>query len=392
MNVFWEILFWVSVLCILHTYVLFPWILSLLSKNKKQNNIIYFPKETELPKVSILLAAYNEEKVIEEKILSTFESNYPLEKIEFLIGSDASTDHTNAIIEKYTFQFPQLKLIHFSGRTGKAGIINSLSDLASNEIFILTDANVLFDKDTIYELVKHYKNPAISLVGGNIVNERVKNDGISKQEKTYLDRENIIKYQEGILWGSMIGAFGGCYSIRKSHYAKVPPRFFMGDFFITMHVLKIGGHAINEINAICFEDISNKISEEFRRKVRISIGNFQNLSRYYSLLWPPFKGQAFAFLSHKVLRWFGPIFILLMLISSIFLSMDSYFYTSWAILQLISLLLPLYDTILKKLHIHIFILRLITHFYLMNLALLIGLFRFIGGVKSNIWKPTERFQ
>ncbi len=376
----------------MHTYVIFPFLLSLFARNKKQNSIIYTEGDDALPKVSILLAAYNEEKVIEEKIKSTFNTTYPKNKIEFLIGSDASTDKTNSIIEKFSLIYPELKLHHFAGRTGKAGIINELSDKASNDIFILTDANVFFDTDTIYQLVKHYKNNEIALVGGNILNERLKHDGISHQEKQYLDRENIIKYQEGILWGSMIGAFGGCYSVRRTHYAKVPPRFFMDDFFITMHALKKGGKAINELDAVCYEDISNKISEEFRRKVRISIGNFQNLSRYYSMLWPPYKGQAFAFFSHKVLRWFGPIFILLMLVSGMILSLNSYVYFSFFILQFLSMLLPVYDAILKKMHIHVFLLRLISHFYLMNLALLVGLYRFIVGVKSNVWKPTERFQ
>lgn len=386
-----EIIFWISLLCLLHTYIFFPLILQILAGKKKQNRFVY-KDEAELPYVSILLAAYNEEKVIEQKIRSTFKTGYPLHKIEFLIGSDASTDLTNEIIEKYQKTFPQIKLVHFKGRTGKAGIINQLALQAKNDIFILTDANVFFKEDTIYQLVKHYKNQELAIVGGNIINEQVKKDGISVQEKTYLSRENIIKYQEGIIWGTMIGAFGGCYSIRAPFFAPVPPRFFMDDFYITMHVLEKGGKAINELDALCYEDVSNKISEEFRRKVRISIGNFQNLFRYKNLLWPPFSGLAFSFLSHKVLRWFGPLFIILMLISNLFLYEKSVFYKFSLILQLILLLLPFIDSLLKKINIHNFLLRFISHFYLMNLALLLGLFKFIKGVKSNVWTPTQRFQ
>ena len=363
-----------------------------MAGGKRQNTRVYPPLAAELPHVSILLAAYNEQKVIAQKIESTMRSTYPLDKIEFLIGSDASTDDTNAIILEYQKQYPQIKLINFGGRTGKSGIINALAGQAANEIFILTDANVFFKEDTLYQLVKHYNNEKIALVGGNIQNVRFKKDGISLQEKSYLSRENKIKYEEGVLWGSMIGAFGGCYSVRATHYAPVPPRFFMDDFYITMHALEQGGQSINELDALCYEDVSNKISEEFRRKVRISIGNFQNLGRYYKLLWPPFNGQAYAFMSHKVLRWLGPFFILAMLLSGIFLAEQTLFYLLALSGQVLLLIIPLLDALLKRMHIHIRLLRFISHFYLMNLALLIGFFKYVKGVESNIWKPTQRYQ
>src|SRR5690606_1843765 len=149
---------------------------------------------------------------------------------------------------------------------------------AKGEVFILTDANVFFTKDTIYQLVKHYKNPEVAQVGGNIINPEHKQDGISFQEKSYLSRENIIKYQEGIIWGCMIGAFGGCYSIRANYFVPVPPKFLVDDFYISMHVLEQNKKALNELDAHCYEDVSNKIKEEFRRKLRISAGNFQNLA------------------------------------------------------------------------------------------------------------------
>lgn len=389
-----HVVFWISVIALFQTYVFFPIILNFLAKGKTQNENVYDLKnKQDLPKVSILLAAYNEEQVIEEKILSTFNTKYPLDKIEFWIGSDASSDKTDEIIKKYQVEYPQLKLKVFPGRTGKAGIVNDLSSQASNEVFILTDANVFFDENTIFELVKHYKNEEIALVGGNILNQIVKKDGISHQEKTYLQRENIMKYQEGIIWGTMIGAFGGVYSIRKEYYAPVPPRFFMDDFYITMNALEKGGKAVNELNAVCYEDVSNKISEEFRRKVRISIGNFQNLGRYKKLLLPITKGLSFSFLSHKVLRWYGPFFILLaVLTSGILAYAQTSYYNYLFYAQLGLMLIPIFDAVLRKIKIHLFGFRFISHFYLMNLALLIGFFKYVNGVKSNIWTPTQRFQ
>ncbi|MCP4522115.1 MAG: glycosyltransferase [Cytophagales bacterium] len=389
-----NIVFWIAVLGLFQTYVFFPIILSILAKGKKQNEEIYALNNiNDLPKVSILLAAYNEELVIEEKIKSTFDTSYPLDKIEFWIGSDASSDRTEEIIKEYQQKYPQLKLNVFEGRTGKIGIINKLAEFAKGEVFIMTDANVFFDKETIYQLVKHYKNEEIHLVGGNILNQALKKDGISHQEKTYLQRENIMKYQEGILWGSMMGAFGGVYSMRSASFVTVPKGFIVDDFFLTFVVLEKGKKAINELEAICYEDVSNKASEEFRRKVRISIGNFQNLGRFKKTLFPFYKGLGFSFLSHKVLRWLGPFCILLAIISSGILAYyqtSLYGYLLYA--QLILMSIPIWDTLLQKLKIHIFGFRFISHFYLMNLALLVGFFKYMKGVENNIWTPTQRFQ
>lgn len=390
MMIVFEILFFLSLILLFHSYVLFPIILSFFSINKKQNEIIYL-KSDDLPTVSILLAVYNEELVIEEKILSTFKTSYPINKIKFLIGSDASTDKTNEIIEKYKNQFP-IQLEVFPGRTGKSGIINKLADLADSEIFILTDANVFFNEETIYQLVKHYKNTDIAQVGGNIINPIVKKDGISYQEKSYLSRENLIKYQEGVIWGSMIGAFGGCYSIRATNYTPVPKNFLMDDFYISMSVFEKNKKAINELDAQCLEDVSNKIEEEFRRKVRISAGNFQNLNRYKALLWPPFTGLAFCFMSHKVLRWFGPLFLILSLVSALILSLQSNFYLYSALILCLMFVSPLIDKALKAMGLHIRILRFATHFILMNFALFKGLIWYMNGVESNVWKPTQRNQ
>src|ERR1700722_10533583 len=119
-DIFCVIVFILSLISLVHTYFLFPLILDILAKNKKLPDICYSGSDADLPSVSILLAVYNEEKVIENKIRTTFNTSYPLDKIEFLIGSDASTDETNAIIARYSQQYPQINLVGFKGRTGKS--------------------------------------------------------------------------------------------------------------------------------------------------------------------------------------------------------------------------------------------------------------------------------
>lgn len=386
-----EIIFWICVFCIVHTYVLFPIILFVLSLTKKQNKVQYTISDN-LPFVSIVIAAYNEEQVIEQKIKSLFATSYPSHLFDVHIGSDNSNDQTNSIIERYTHIYSQLHLHAFTSRQGKANIINQLTAQAQGSIIILTDANVYFEPHTIFELVKHYQNSNIALVGGLIINTNIKKTGISYQEKTYLSLENAIKYREGIVWGSMIGAFGGVYSIRKEYYHPVPKNYFMDDFYITMHVLKDGKKAILEPQAICFEDISNIMHEEFRRKVRISIGNFQNLQTFKSLAYKLWSGVGFSFVSHKILRWLTPFFLIVSLILSGILSMHSHIYIAFFAIQALLLILPLVDMLLQTINIHNKGLRFITHFYSMNLALFLGFFKYLKGINSNVWQPTKRNQ
>jgi cellulose synthase/poly-beta-1,6-N-acetylglucosamine synthase-like glycosyltransferase len=386
-----QFIFWVSVFIIFHTYLFYPIILLILKKGKKQNEIIFERNNNALPEVAILLAVHNEQTVIARKIESVYECDYPKDKIHFYIGSDNSSDKTDEIIRDYTKKYPNIHLSVFE-RSGKAKIINGLEAKVTQEVLILTDANVFFDRNTIYHLVKHYKNPDISLVGGNIINENFKESGISFQEKFYLDNEKLIKYYQGIIWGAMIGAFGGCYSIRKKYFAPLPENFFMDDFYISMNVLKKGGKTINELSAVCYEDVSNKISEEFRRKIRISIGNFQNLMTYKNLLWPPFNGLSFSFLSNKVFRWITPFLIIICVMTNVLLINKNEIYIYLLLLQLLLLIIPILDWLLKNININLKPFRFITHFYSMNLALLVGFFKFLTGVKSSVWKPTERNQ
>jgi cellulose synthase/poly-beta-1,6-N-acetylglucosamine synthase-like glycosyltransferase len=387
--IIFEIIFWLSVFLIFHTYVLYPVLLKILASRKKFN----FQSNTEeLPSVSILMSCFNEETVIAQKIESIIHSNYPQEKIQIIIGSDNSSDNTNYIIASYSEKYSNIIFKPFYIRQGKSNIINQLYDISTGEILILTDANVFFDKNTINEIVKPFQNPEIGLVDSNMINTGIKLEGISFQEKSYISREVIIKHREGLLWGTMMGPFGGCFAIRRKLYSPVPKNFLVDDFYICMKVLEMKYKAINNLEAKVFEDVSNNLSIEFKRKIRIATGDFQNLKRFIKLLFPPWKGLAFSFLSHKVLRWITPIFMIFAWISAFIMSFSSDFYLILFIAYNFIFFLALADILLKKLNIHNIILRFITHYLTMNLALLIGMFKSIKGVESNVWKPTKRNQ
>jgi cellulose synthase/poly-beta-1,6-N-acetylglucosamine synthase-like glycosyltransferase len=386
------IFFLISAWVLAQTYLLYFISMKLLSLIKRPKSYQAFQETGSLPVISILMAAYNEELVIEDKIRSVFSTDYPLNNVEMWIGSDNSNDKTNQIIEKLSNEFPGLHFIPFASRQGKISIINQLYEKAKGEILMITDANVMLRKDTLFELVKFFKDKRIGLVDSHMKNTGIAKDGISGQEKTYISFEVAIKNLESKLFGTMIGPFGGCYAVRKELFAHVPENYLVDDFFVCLTVLKKGKYAINNLDALVFEDVSNSLREEFRRKVRIASGNFQNLVHFRSLLCTPWKPLSYCYLSHKVLRWIGPFAIIALFLSSLILAFYSKFFLMTFAFQLFIIILLFLDLLLTKINSHNIFLRSITHFYSMNLSLLIGFIKFIKGINSNVWTPTRRFQ
>jgi len=385
-----QIIFWICLFLIFHSYFLFPFLLKLLA-GKKTIQSESFSLE-ELPLLSVLIAAHNEAKMIGAKISSVFSGNYPHNKLEILVASDASTDQTNNILQQQKEIYPSLQVFFLNDRKGKPGIINQLAKKAKGEILVISDANVMLEANTLIELIRYFKEDRMGLVDSRLISTGIKTVGISRQEKFYIGREVSIKHNESVLWESMMGPFGGCYAIRKSLYKPVPDHFLVDDFFINMSVLEQGGSCITNIQARVNEDVSNNPREEFLRKKRISAGNYQNLLRFRSMLYKGSPGVGFCFFSHKVLRWFIPFLAIITLSVSAIMGVKSNFYLLLALLQLLILLTPVITYILRKIGIQSLPLRFVSHFVLMNMALLAGFFKFAGGIKNNVWQPTKRDQ
>ena len=347
-------LFWICIFLIIYTYLLFPAFIIFLSREKELNSETY-NKIEDMSSISILIAAYNEQEVIKDKVMSIINANFPKTKIEILIGSDCSSDNTNKIINELATEYSFTHALIFNKRSGKSGVINKLVKEAKNEILIITDANIMFSQDTITTMVQHFKNQQIGLVDSNMVNIGIKESGISFQEKTYISSEVKFKHAESKVCGMLMGPFGGCFAIRKSLFTPIPEHFLVDDFFVCLHILKRGYLAINDLNAVVYEDVSNQISEEFRRKRRISMGNFINLYYFRMLLLRPFSKLGLVYISHKVLRWFGPLILLLIFTTNYFLLNYGVFYKLTFFLQVIFFILPFIDLLLRKIEIHIII-------------------------------------
>jgi cellulose synthase/poly-beta-1,6-N-acetylglucosamine synthase-like glycosyltransferase len=380
------VIFCTCVLLILHTYLFYPALMMLFFR-KPKTIIEEYSTAEELPAVAVLIAAYNEERVISEKLASVFGTSYPAHKIKVYVGSDASEDETDELVASFRERYPNLELVKFNGRVGKISIINHLQSLGDEEILIMTDANVIFTPTTIFELVKKFRDPRVGIVAGNIVKESATNEGISFQEKKYLSLENRIKAGESNAFNLIMGAEGGCYAIRNNLFSKVPLKFIVDDFFITLQVLIRGKFALFNTAAVCIEDVPSDISGEYRRKVRISSGNFQNLLFFKKILFRFWKPVGFTFWSHKVLRWLTPFFLLFSLLSSVFLMAWHPIFIFLFFIQLVGTLFPLLNHFLSF---KSSTLKFISHFYLMNFALLEGFIKFTKGIQSSVWQPIKR--
>ena len=383
---------------LLHSYVIYPAYLQWAERRLPPPVPLLTPAEW--PFVSVLIAAYNEARVIIEKLDSLLRTEYPADRIRVFIGSDCSADRTNELVSAYAAQHEQVHFYPFTVRRGKPGVINQLAEYALSELpagpehlFLMTDANVLLDEHTLPRLVGRLLSDAtLALVDSHLVHHRPGSAGIGRSEQTYINREVHLKYREGRLWQCMIGPFGGCYLLRADYFSPVPTHYLVDDFYLAMRTFERGGRAVNELTAYSYEAVGEQLSEEFRRKARISTGNVQNLLTFRKLWWPPTGALGFAFFSHKILRWLGPFWLLLLYGSALgvyLLRPASGGVVFWALT--VGLFgLPLLDWCLQQLRIQIQPLRAVRYFLLMNVALAVGWWRFWRGEQQGIWEPPER--
>ena len=359
------------------TYVVYP-VWQLIFPGKP----VDFTGKFTPPSVSVVFAAYNESAIIEAKIRSIFSTNYPVDLLSVWIGSDLSNDGTDDIIRNLQSEFPQLNLHVNDNRSGKSATINLLVERTTAEVIIATDANILFKETTIEELVRPIALQKATAVAGTLVYEAGGvNNSTASTEKAYLSLENAIRRAESRKHGICFGMEGGLYSMKKSFWKPIPPNTFMEDFFQTVQLIARDQKVLFNEAAIGLEDVSTSLGEEYKRKIRISIGNWQNLIRFYPLLFKRPYPFGVLFLMHKVLRWLTPHLYLIALIAGLFTS-------QWLIVSIVLIGIPISQFILMSFGLA----TPLAYFYAMNAALFIGFLRYLKGVKSSVWQPTKRNQ
>ena len=371
-----RVVFWVMLILILHCYLFFPVTLPFVSEifKRKQKGAV---EGGELPTVSILISAYNEEAVIERKIQNILQIDYPREKLEVLIGDDGSADRTAEIVERYADR--GITLVRAPKNAGKAAMLNRLNRIAKNEILVLCDANTMFFPNVIRKLVQPFQDSEIGCACGHLILSDKSGSVLGRGESSYWDLESEIKKFEGIL-DRLIGGNGALYAIRRELYTELPvKKSVMDDFFIATKVLQKGFYCTFVSSAIGTEQTSKESSGEFRRKVRIGRANFNFLLSYLPLLNPLRPLTAYLFFSHKILRWFSPhILILLYVTNALLLTSGIFYQVSFGVITLILLV-----SLLK-------IVPSGYYFLSMNYAMLKGFFLAFTREKSGGWAREAR--
>ncbi len=371
-----QIAYWVLLFLLVHCYVLFPVTLPFVSEIFKRKGSKAEGGE-ELPKVSILISAYNEEAVIERKIQNLLELDYPKEKLEILIGDDGSADRTAEIVERYKDQ--GITLVKAPQNAGKAAMLNRLHKHATGDILLFCDANTILFPNVVRKLIDPFKDKKNGCACGHLILTDKSGSELGRGESAYWDLESEIKKFEGMM-DLLIGGNGALYAIRRELYTDLPTKkSVMDDFFVTTKILQKGYYSTFISSAIGTEQTSKETTGEYRRKVRIGRANFNYLLSYLPLLNPFRPLRCYLFFSHKILRWFSPhIFILLLLVNIPL----AWYYNPYRIS--LGIIIALLLTGLFK------IIPGAYYFLSMNMAMLKGFVLSFGKEKSGGWAREAR--
>lgn len=383
-----EIIFWIGVITLIYTYLGYPIFLITLNKLLHPK---YFPDEATscFPSVSILIAAYNEEKVIRCKIENCLRLDYPAELLDIWIASDGSLDNTNRIVQEYASKDNRIHLIEFP-RTGKSDVINKTMPHIQSEIVVFSDANTEYVTDAIRNLVKYFSSADIGCVCGRLIYRNP--DGVisGKGEGFYWRYETFLKKLESKI-GYVAGANGAIYAIRRGLFENLPAKTINDDFTISMQIVKKGLKSIYAEDAIAYEDVATTLENEFKRHVRDGTGHYIAVFHLMGLLNPLLGIRSVIYWSHRILRWFAPfILILLFIINIILLYYSNAFYKALFIPHFLFYLFAVIGlTVIKNKRLPFFM-YIPFYFCNLNLALLLGFFKVIIGKQKTTWERTER--
>ncbi|VAX37422.1 Glycosyl transferase, group 2 family [hydrothermal vent metagenome] len=376
-------LLWTAIFLIVYSYLLYPLLLVFLNKFHKPVESVL---SSQLPNVSIIIAAYNEETVISQRVKNCLALDYPREQLEIIIASDGSDDQTNELVRKFEDQ--GVILFDYKERRGKVNVLNDTVPRAKHEILVFSDANTDFEKDALKKLVRHFQEPDIGCVCGQLKFVNALGSKTGELEGVYWRFETLLKKMEGNR-GSLLGANGAIYAIRKSLFVFCPPDTIIEDFVIPMKILEEGHRVVYEPKALAIEEAAKHIVQEKKRRIRIGAGDFQSLALLKPLLNPKRGFSALAFWSHKVLRWFAPFFIIIAFITNIFLLSNPYYQVLF-LLQCIFYISAFIGQVLNWAGVQIKFFSLCYYFISMNISLFLGFVRFVTGTQKVAWERTER--
>lgn len=381
------ILFWTALGLIVYTYFIFPLLVVLrgilLKKPYTSEDV------SPLPLVSVIIAAYNEEKEIGEKLNNILSLDYPKDRLEVVIASDGSTDRTNEIVSEYADR--GIKLLPLP-RLGKAGAINAAVAASTGEILVFSDANSIYKSDALRAIVRPFADVKVGGVAGNQVYLKKKGT-VGAGERSYWDFDRIMKQFESSA-GNTISATGAIYAIRRSLFEPVVEGV-TDDFYTSTNVIARNYRLVFAPDAIAYESVAGTSKMEFGRKVRVITRGLRAVFIARRQLLNPFRYGFYAvqLFSHKALRRLVVFLLLLLLLVNPFLWNDGWFYRLTMLGQLgfygLGLLGYLLDgTRLGRLKPF----TIPFYFCLVNLAVLLAALNIMRGQQIKRWEPQRKVE
>jgi cellulose synthase/poly-beta-1,6-N-acetylglucosamine synthase-like glycosyltransferase len=385
------ITFWIGLAIIVYTYFGYGALLFILISVKRlfKKPPIY-SNDFEFPTVTLLIAAYNEETLIVEKIHNTLALAYPKEKLQVIVITDGSTDLTRSKVS----EFKNIVSLHKNERAGKMAAIKRAVPYISGEVIVFTDANTFLNKLAVKELVKHYQNVQVGAVAGEkriLVEESA--DASSAGEGFYWKYESLLKRWDYEMY-SNVGAAGELFSIRTELFVPIEADTIIDDHMIAMRIAEKGYIIAYEPRAYAMETASANSREELKRKIRIAAGGIQSILRlkkaanpfYYPML-------TFQYISHRVLRWtITPILlpIVFLLNGAISFHSESIFYRALFLTQVLFYGLSIVGLYFERKNIRVKALFIPFYFCMMNYAVIAGIIRYSKKEQSAAWEKSLR--
>ena len=384
-------LFWLSLFLIFYAFIGYGILLFLIIKVKR-----YFygkpqlPPAENLPECTLIVAAYNEELFIEQKIINSLDLNYPENKLKFIFITDGSTDRTPEIVSAHN----EIKLMHSDARMGKMAAVHRAVAAVDTEVIVFTDANTFLNKDAIINICRHYSNEKVGAVAGEKRVQITETADATAGEGFYWKYESKLKVWDSELY-SVVGAAGELFSVRTALYQFVPSNAIIDDFMISMLIAKMGYKIVYEPEAYASETSSEDVKEELKRKIRIAAGGLQSIIWLKSLLMP-FKLPllSFQYISHRVLRWTIVPFLMILALILNFLIVLQYqgglIYQYLLIAQIAFYLMSAFGWIMEARQIKVKVFFIPYYFTMMNYAVIRGIFRYLSGRQSAVWEKAKR--
>lgn len=375
-----EVYFVISMIFIGYTYIGYYVLLRIKFFLLGSKSILY--DESFQPSISIIIAARNEAAVIENRLNNLLDTDYPVSKIEIIIISDHSTDHTCQLVLSFKENHPgiRLKLIELTSHTGKPGAINIGIKEAENDFILFTDSRQRFLNNSISQLMKNFSDPGVGCVSGQLFFEKISNSNIKEEMGVYWEFEKKIRILESKT-GSSIGATGAIYAIRKELYIDLPETIYLDDVLTPMNIAMQGYRVVYESESVAYDIISGDYLKEKSRKIRTLAGNWQLMYLCSDLL-NPFKNTQFLrFMSHKIFRLFVPYVFISMVFSVIF-SGNYYLSVSVLFFILLAILLTTLENYLCN-NFLIKLVKIIKSVTMLNYFALIAPFKMFA--KKSLW-------